>query len=59
MDPIGWEEFAVFGAVLLSSTSIGVYYGFFSGGQQTTTDYLLAGRTMNSIPVALSLICRS
>lgn len=55
---IGWEEYAVFGAVLVSSMSIGVYYGCFGSRQKSTKEFLLANRQMSSIPVALSLICR-
>jgi len=58
MESIGWEEYAVLGTVLFCSTAIGVYYGFFTGGQKSTSEYLLAGRNMSSIPLSLSLVCR-
>ena len=51
----GWLDFSVFGLVLLASTAVGVYYGFFNK-QRTKVEYLLGGKSMNAIPVALSLV---
>lgn len=51
-------DYAVFGALLLLSVSIGIYFGFFDGTEQTTEEYLLGGRKMKTIPVAISLVAR-
>lgn len=51
-------DYAVFGLLLLLSASIGIYFGFFDGTEQTTDEYLLGGRRMRPIPVAISLVAR-
>ncbi|XP_067005526.2 sodium-coupled monocarboxylate transporter 1 [Anabrus simplex] len=51
----GIVDYVVFVLMLLMSAAIGVYYGFFSG-KVTADDYLMGGRTMNTFPVAMSLI---
>uniref|UniRef100_A0A452H3L0 Uncharacterized protein n=1 Tax=Gopherus agassizii TaxID=38772 RepID=A0A452H3L0_9SAUR len=48
-------DYVVFGAMLLVSAVIGVYYAFAGGGQQTSKDFLMGGRSMSALPVALSL----
>lgn len=48
-------DYVVFAAMLLVSAVIGVYYAFAGGGQKTSKDFLMAGRSMSAIPVALSL----
>ncbi|NWI49635.1 SC5A8 protein, partial [Calyptomena viridis] len=48
-------DYVVFGAMLLISAIIGVYYAFVGGGQKTSEDFLTAGRSMSALPVALSL----
>uniref|UniRef100_A0A8C8SVP6 Solute carrier family 5 member 8 n=1 Tax=Pelusios castaneus TaxID=367368 RepID=A0A8C8SVP6_9SAUR len=48
-------DYVVFGAMLLISAAIGVYYAFAGGGQQTSKDFLMGGRSMSALPVALSL----
>ncbi|WAR18775.1 SC5A8-like protein [Mya arenaria] len=40
---------------LVISTTIGLYFGFYKK-QRTTEEYLLGGRKMNLLPVALSLV---
>lgn len=51
-------DYAVLGLLLLLSVSIGIYFGFFDGTEQTTEEYLLGGRRMRPIPVAISLVAR-
>uniref|UniRef100_A0A8C4U1H4 Solute carrier family 5 member 8 n=1 Tax=Falco tinnunculus TaxID=100819 RepID=A0A8C4U1H4_FALTI len=48
-------DYVVFAAMLLVSAIIGVYYAFVGGGQKTSKDFLMAGRSMSALPVALSL----
>lgn len=51
-------DYGVFGFMLLISASIGVYFGYFDKKEQTTEEYLLGGRKMKTIPIAVSLIAR-
>ncbi|XP_069713231.1 sodium-coupled monocarboxylate transporter 1 [Phaenicophaeus curvirostris] len=48
-------DYVVFSAMLLVSAAIGIYYAVAGGGQKTSKDFLMGGRRMNSLPVALSL----
>ncbi|KFQ33256.1 Sodium-coupled monocarboxylate transporter 1, partial [Mesitornis unicolor] len=48
-------DYVVFAAMLLISAIIGIYYAFAGGGQKTSKDFLMGGRSMNALPVALSL----
>uniref|UniRef100_A0A8D0GH32 Solute carrier family 5 member 8 n=1 Tax=Sphenodon punctatus TaxID=8508 RepID=A0A8D0GH32_SPHPU len=51
----GVWDYVVFGAMLLISAVIGIYYAFAGGGQKTSKDFLMGGRSMSALPVALSL----
>ncbi|XP_017772837.1 PREDICTED: sodium-coupled monocarboxylate transporter 2-like [Nicrophorus vespilloides] len=51
-----WTDYSLFALTLLSSAAIGVYFGFVSRKQNTAKDYLLGGKQMHPIPIALSLI---
>ncbi|XP_029455581.1 sodium-coupled monocarboxylate transporter 1-like [Rhinatrema bivittatum] len=48
-------DYVVFAAMLIISAAIGIYYAFVGGGQKTTKDFLMGGRSMTAVPVALSL----
>lgn len=48
-------DYVVFGAMLLISAAIGVYYAFAGGGQRSREAFLMGGRSMTALPVALSL----
>ncbi|XP_008255184.3 sodium-coupled monocarboxylate transporter 1 [Oryctolagus cuniculus] len=48
-------DYLVFAGMLLISAAIGIYYAFAGGGQQTSKDFLMGGRSMTAVPVALSL----
>ncbi|XP_004700416.1 sodium-coupled monocarboxylate transporter 1 [Echinops telfairi] len=48
-------DYVVFAAMLLISAVIGIYYAFAGGGQKTSKDFLMGGRSMTAVPVALSL----
>lgn len=54
----GLIEYAIFGTLLGLSALIGVYFGCVQR-QNTVSDYLLGGKTMGVIPVALSNVARS
>lgn len=56
---LGWVDQAVFVLMLVLSTLIGVYFAYCApGGNLSAAQYLVGGRTMGTIPVALSLIAR-
>lgn len=46
----------VFTLTLIASMAIGIYYSRTGSRQQTNNEYLMAGRSMNSIPVAISVL---
>lgn len=50
-----WDYLVVV-AVLAVSTCIGIYYALAGGRQKTAKEFLLADRSMNPIPVAMSLV---
>lgn len=54
---LGWVDYTLFGGLLSLSLLIGVYFGFFSK-QDSTSEYLYGGKTMNYIPVSASIIAR-
>lgn len=50
-------DYFIFGALLLLSSLIGIYYGFVAKKKQDSTEeYLLGGKEMGLIPIAISLI---
>ena len=50
-------DYVVFALMLLVSAGIGVWYGCGPGAKQTSTEeYLLAGRSMRVLPVAISML---
>ncbi|KAL2775797.1 sodium-coupled monocarboxylate transporter 1 [Daubentonia madagascariensis] len=51
---VAWD-YVVFAGMLLVSAAIGVYYALAGGGQKTSEDFLMGGRSMTAVPVALSL----
>ncbi|KAK3927999.1 Sodium-coupled monocarboxylate transporter 2 [Frankliniella fusca] len=54
---MGWVDQAVFVSMLAVSTLIGVYFAYCApGGNMSAAQYLVGGRTMGTVPVALSLI---
>ncbi|XP_062373890.1 sodium-coupled monocarboxylate transporter 1 [Sardina pilchardus] len=48
-------DYAVFALMLLVSAAIGVYYAYVNRGPQSSSDFLMAGRSMTAVPVAMSL----
>ncbi|XP_041987857.1 sodium-coupled monocarboxylate transporter 2-like [Aricia agestis] len=52
-----WLDYVVFGGMLLLSALIGVYFAFFAQKKQnTTSEYLMGGKTMGMFPISMSLI---
>lgn len=52
-------DYIVFGAMLMVSALIGVYFAFFAKiKQNTTSEYLMGGKTMGIFPISMSLIAR-
>ncbi|KAG7313328.1 hypothetical protein JYU34_000439 [Plutella xylostella] len=52
-----WLDYLVFGAMLMLSALIGVYFAFFAPKKQNTTaEYLMGGKTMGLFPISMSLI---
>ena len=49
-------DYVVFGIMLLISAAIGIYHGCTGGKQKTTGEYLLGNRSMNTFPIAVSLL---
>ncbi|XP_077983096.1 sodium-dependent multivitamin transporter-like [Glandiceps talaboti] len=52
--PFGVVDWVIFVAMLLVSAAAGVYHAVVKGGQKTTSSYLVGGRSLSCIPVALS-----
>ncbi|XP_026465203.1 sodium-coupled monocarboxylate transporter 1-like [Ctenocephalides felis] len=52
----GAADYSIFCLMLSLSLSIGVYFGFFGKGADSTDEYLLGGRQMKTIPIAISLV---
>lgn len=51
---VAWD-YVVFAAMLLISAVIGIYYAVVDRAKQSSKDFLIGGRTMTAVPVALSL----
>ncbi|XP_075146357.1 sodium-dependent multivitamin transporter [Haematobia irritans] len=49
-------DYTVFVFMLCISAGIGVYFGFFSKGADTTEEYLHGGKQMKTWPIAISLV---
>ena len=49
-------DYVVFGVTLLLSAAIGLYYAIRDRNKNNSEEYLLAGRKINPIPAAMSLL---
>jgi len=49
-------DYVVFGIILAIASAIGLYYGCTGNKQSSTSEFLMAGRSMSVLPVALSLL---
>jgi len=54
----GWLDILLFILMLVLSTLIGVYFGFWGKKEDSPQEYLLAGKSMSTLPVAVSLVAR-
>ncbi|KAJ9575567.1 hypothetical protein L9F63_007575, partial [Diploptera punctata] len=52
----GWLDFVFFLLMLAFSTLIGIYFGFWGKKEDSAKEYLHGGKTMNTLPVAVSLV---
>ena len=52
----GVADYVLFALVLLLSACIGLYYVIFAGRQKTTSEFLMADRSMGFFPVSMSLL---
>ncbi|XP_024083518.1 sodium-coupled monocarboxylate transporter 2-like isoform X2 [Cimex lectularius] len=50
-----WAEYSVFSLMLATSSVIGLYFGCFKQ-QDSVSEYLLGGKRMGMVPVAVSLV---
>jgi len=49
-------DYVVFAIILAIASIIGLYYGCTGNKQSSTNEFLMAGRSMSVLPVALSLL---
>jgi len=49
-------DYVVFAIILAIASVIGLYYGCTGNKQSSTNEFLMAGRSMSVLPVALSLL---
>uniref|UniRef100_A0A8P4GI67 Sodium-coupled monocarboxylate transporter 1 n=1 Tax=Dicentrarchus labrax TaxID=13489 RepID=A0A8P4GI67_DICLA len=48
-------DYVVFALMLVVSAAVGFYYAWVSRSQESSTDFLIAGRRLTALPVSLSL----
>ncbi|XP_069699562.1 sodium-coupled monocarboxylate transporter 2-like [Periplaneta americana] len=51
-----WVDYSLFILMLVLSTMIGIYFGFWGKKSDTPEEYLLGGKSMATLPVAVSLV---
>lgn len=54
----GFVDYTVLFVILSVSLGIGFFFGCFGNSNKSTEEYLLGGRKMKTIPIAISLIAR-
>lgn len=50
-----WYDYTSFSIMLLLSTAIGFYFGFYRKKNLTTFEYLMGNKNIKAIPVAISV----
>ena len=53
-----WYDYVIFGCMLGISAIIGIYFGCFGTKQSTPVEYLMGGKKMGAVPIAVSLVAR-
>lgn len=53
----GWVDYLIFALVVLISSLIGVYHAW-RGAGNSTSNYLLGGKSIGIFPIAMSLAAR-
>ena len=53
---LGIYDYAVLAGMLITSIGIGAFYAIRDRNKQSTTEFLMAGRSMSVLPVAMSLM---
>nr|CAD7194225.1 unnamed protein product [Timema douglasi] len=53
-----WPDYLVLASMLIISSGIGLFYGFFGPKHKTASDFLLGGSSMGTFPMAMSLAAR-
>src|SRR5688572_3327007 len=56
MDNLSWPDYLILVAFFVISVGIGVYHSLTGGRQKTTTEFLMANRSLKVLPTALSLL---
>src|SRR5688572_7218529 len=56
MDYLSWPDYLILVASLVISLGIGVYHSLTGGRQKTTTEFIMANRSLKVLPTALSLL---
>lgn len=49
-------DWVLFGAMLAISAGIGIFYACIGGRQKTTSEFLMGGRSLQLVPVAISIL---
>lgn len=55
---LSWYDYILFSLMLFISVVIGIYFGFFGKKQSTSKEYLMGGKEMKVLPIAISLVAR-
>lgn len=53
-----WVDYAFFSVMLMISLMTGIYFGCFGKKVSTANDYLMGGKKMKTLPIAISLVAR-
>src|SRR5688572_32749073 len=56
MDYLSWPDYLILVAFLVISVGIGVYHSLTGGRQKTTSEFIMANRSLKVLPTALSLL---
>jgi len=56
MDYLSWPDYVILVIFIAISLGIGVYHSLTGGRQKTTSEFIVANRSLKVIPTALSLL---